>query len=468
MTASRRTSSGGRHVATRAERPHAPQHRPAARVAKIAVAVALLVGAGGFAAATASGTAKPSWMAGGSERGAGAQEPTAASTRAAEYRTAVVDVALTAAEQATTVRAQSSSAVPAATLTQLDQAEAELDGLLAAAGEHPGPAPTASASADPTASAAPSGASTDTAVPAASPAAALAAVPTAVPTIPPAVAAAVAAVVPTVVPTAAPTAAPSQAPSASPTGSPAPASTTGAGPATQPAPGVSEPSPASTAPPSPSDPLTATESSLAALATAPPGGADAATTALHAAASTVATLTEQIEQADRDEHAAQSAVGAAAAAAADTARAAAEAAATRSAQRTSLARYANGYIPASALCGLTFAPAAQLRCDAAAAIEQLDTAYHQAFGVDMTIDASYRSYAAQVACRLTKGSVCAVPGTSNHGLGVAVDLGGGAQSVGTPQHGWLAAHAGAFGWMEPAWALPRGSKPEPWHWEFTG
>jgi hypothetical protein len=24
-----------------------------------------------------------------------------------------------------------------------------------------------------------------------------------------------------------------------------------------------------------------------------------------------------------------------------------------------------------------------------------------------------------------------------------------------------------FGWINPDWALPGGSKPEPWHWEFV-
>ena len=173
----------------------------------------------------------------------------------------------------------------------------------------------------------------------------------------------------------------------------------------------------------------------------------------------------EVTQAVRDQ---QAAADAAAAAETQAARQAAEQAATRSAQRVSLDQYANGQIPDSALCPLNFAMGAELRCDAAAAIEQLNVAYREKFGTDLTISDSYRSYSSQVECRRTKGNLCAVPGTSNHGLGKAVDLGGGAQSFGTVQHLWLVANAGTYGWTWPAWAHLGGSKPEPWHWEYVG
>ena len=59
-----------------------------------------------------------------------------------------------------------------------------------------------------------------------------------------------------------------------------------------------------------------------------------------------------------------------------------------------------------------------------------------------------------------------VPGTSNHGWGLAVDLCGGIQSFTSPQHDWMSKYAGRFGWRQPAWAQQGGSKPAPWHWEF--
>ena len=45
------------------------------------------------------------------------------------------------------------------------------------------------------------------------------------------------------------------------------------------------------------------------------------------------------------------------------------------------------------------------------------------FGQNIGITDGYRSYDEQVACRLEKGSLCANPGTSNHGWGKAVDIG---------------------------------------------
>jgi LAS superfamily LD-carboxypeptidase LdcB len=150
------------------------------------------------------------------------------------------------------------------------------------------------------------------------------------------------------------------------------------------------------------------------------------------------------------------------------ARAAAEEVARKEAQRTSLDAYDNGQIPASALCDLGFAPGQELRCDAAEALERLNTGFTAEFGTNLVITDSYRSYGQQVACRRQKGSLCATPGTSNHGNGTAIDLGGNAYSFGTDQHDWMLAHAEEYGWTLPDWARASGSKPEPWHWEFVG
>ena len=125
-------------------------------------------------------------------------------------------------------------------------------------------------------------------------------------------------------------------------------------------------------------------------------------------------------------------------------------------------------MPADALCALGFASGQQLRCDAVEALAALNASYRQTFGSDLVVTDSYRSYGAQVACSRTKGGLCAKPGTSNHGRGVAVDLGGGMELFGSSQHEWMARHAGEFGWVLPAWAGISGSKREPWHWEFTG
>jgi LAS superfamily LD-carboxypeptidase LdcB len=59
-----------------------------------------------------------------------------------------------------------------------------------------------------------------------------------------------------------------------------------------------------------------------------------------------------------------------------------------------------------------------------------------------------------------------VPGTSNHGWALAVDLCGGINIGGSAQWAWMVANAARFGFVQPDWASPGGEKPEPWHWEY--
>lgn len=130
----------------------------------------------------------------------------------------------------------------------------------------------------------------------------------------------------------------------------------------------------------------------------------------------------------------------------------------------------NGKIPADALCPPPFLPNSGhlLRCDAAKALNALNEAYKANFGINIPFTDTYRSYEAQVICRQNKGNLCATPGTSNHGWGLAVDFAGGINVFGTAQHEWMRANASKYGWVHPGWAQAGGSKPEPWHWEFTG
>ncbi len=135
------------------------------------------------------------------------------------------------------------------------------------------------------------------------------------------------------------------------------------------------------------------------------------------------------------------------------------------ASATAWSNYPNGLIPAAALCALSV-PGHMLRADAAQAYERLAAAYRQALGRSLCLSDSYRSYEAQVRVYGEKPSLAAVPGTSNHGWGLAVDLCGGLQSFGTPDQAWMRANAGRYGWYHPSWAEPGGSRPEPWHWEY--
>ncbi|MDT0277908.1 D-alanyl-D-alanine carboxypeptidase family protein [Blastococcus goldschmidtiae] len=129
--------------------------------------------------------------------------------------------------------------------------------------------------------------------------------------------------------------------------------------------------------------------------------------------------------------------------------------------------YPNGLIPPSAMCPLG-AAGHSLRCDAAAAYRAMSAAYAAAFGRPPCITDSYRTYAGQVKLYGEKPALAAVPGTSNHGWGLAVDLCGGIETFGTPQYGWMVTNAGRFGFLHPTWADPGNGREEPWHWEYAG
>ncbi|ACZ30659.1 peptidase M15B and M15C DD-carboxypeptidase VanY/endolysin [Xylanimonas cellulosilytica DSM 15894] len=135
---------------------------------------------------------------------------------------------------------------------------------------------------------------------------------------------------------------------------------------------------------------------------------------------------------------------------------------------TATAGYENGRLPMSVLTPLSWATNHRLRPDAAAQLERLNAAFYAEFGHHMHITSSYRSFAGQVAVRRTHGRMAAIPGTSNHGWGVAVDLGSGINRFGTAAHRWMRANAPKFGWELPGWARENGALPEPWHWEFEG
>jgi LAS superfamily LD-carboxypeptidase LdcB len=129
--------------------------------------------------------------------------------------------------------------------------------------------------------------------------------------------------------------------------------------------------------------------------------------------------------------------------------------------------YPNGQFPATALCPLYAAPDEGLRRDAAMAFNAMSNAYQQQSGSPLCVTDAYRPLAEQIAVKLAKPNLAATPGTSQHGLGLAVDLCGGVQSFAGPAHLWMQQNAPLFGWFHPAWAEPTGGMPEPWHWEFA-
>ena len=125
----------------------------------------------------------------------------------------------------------------------------------------------------------------------------------------------------------------------------------------------------------------------------------------------------------------------------------------------------NGRLPETALCALPAHADHKLRPDAARDLVRLGQAYEEWFGTPLCVTDSYRSLPSQQALAARKPGLAAVPGTSEHGWGLAVDLGCGVEGYDTPQHRWMAAHAGRFGWGQPDWAKDGGAREEPWHWE---
>jgi hypothetical protein len=128
--------------------------------------------------------------------------------------------------------------------------------------------------------------------------------------------------------------------------------------------------------------------------------------------------------------------------------------------------YANGRIPAAVLCDLEFAPGHMLRCDAAERLTALSKKFEREFGYPIPITDSYRSYVEQISLAGSKPHLAAVPGTSNHGWGLAVDLSDPISSGASPEYTWLRVHGPDYGWDNPSWARLGGAKPEPWHFEF--
>ncbi|MET8864124.1 D-alanyl-D-alanine carboxypeptidase family protein [Nonomuraea sp. NPDC004580] len=125
--------------------------------------------------------------------------------------------------------------------------------------------------------------------------------------------------------------------------------------------------------------------------------------------------------------------------------------------------YPNGLIPQSMLCPLQ-QKGHSLRADATIAFVSLNEAYRRRFGKPMCVTDAYRSLAEQQSVYYRRPGFAAVPGRSNHGLGLAVDLCGGVERSGSAEFVWMEKNSKRYGWFHPSWAY---SSPfEPWHWEY--
>lgn len=129
---------------------------------------------------------------------------------------------------------------------------------------------------------------------------------------------------------------------------------------------------------------------------------------------------------------------------------------------------ANGFLSDASLCALELGGGHRLRTDAAGAFNALNRARVAATGSPLCLTDSYRSFLEQVDVFRRKPGLAATPGRSQHGWGMALDLCGGVQDFSSEAHAWMLANAPRFGWNHPSWAWAGGSRPEAWHWEYTG
>lgn len=124
---------------------------------------------------------------------------------------------------------------------------------------------------------------------------------------------------------------------------------------------------------------------------------------------------------------------------------------------TNVSGYSNGKLPDSALTSI--GSGHKLWGNAATKYLEM-VAAARADGISWGITDSYRTYEAQVDVARRKGlysegGLAARPGTSNHGLGKAVDL-----ELSTAAFTWLQSNAVRFQY----YTIPR----ERWHWEYRG
>jgi zinc D-Ala-D-Ala carboxypeptidase len=124
---------------------------------------------------------------------------------------------------------------------------------------------------------------------------------------------------------------------------------------------------------------------------------------------------------------------------------------------TEYLKYGNGKIPSEALSQIS-GTSHRMWAPAARSYEAMRSAA-AADGVTLGITDSYRTYESQVDLAARKGlynqgGLAAVPGTSNHGWGMALDL-----KLDSTALAWMREHGDEYGFEE---SVPR----ETWHWEY--
>lgn len=130
-----------------------------------------------------------------------------------------------------------------------------------------------------------------------------------------------------------------------------------------------------------------------------------------------------------------------------------------------VAKTSNGRLSGEQLCNLP-QQGHQLQPAAALAFAELNAQFVARFNTPICISDSYRSLSGQYSVAASRGAYAAPPGTSQHGLGLALDLCSSTYRD-SAKWSWLKANAPVYGFDNPAWARRGGSGMyEPWHWEF--
>lgn len=131
--------------------------------------------------------------------------------------------------------------------------------------------------------------------------------------------------------------------------------------------------------------------------------------------------------------------------------------------------YANGKLPRRAL--QMTSGGRSLTKKAAAAYERVNYAFQSQFGTQLVFNSGWTGYRSldqqQTLFDQLGYPAAAIPGTSNHGYGIAGDFGSGVSTYGSPQHKWMDTVGRRYGWI-PLWeskGLARNTF-EPWHWVY--
>lgn len=144
---------------------------------------------------------------------------------------------------------------------------------------------------------------------------------------------------------------------------------------------------------------------------------------------------------------------------------------------TPVVRAFNGRIPSSRLRTLpsylnASTGSSSLERIVAAQFIKMDAAFAKVFGYHITVNEGYRSLYWQNYWYGQYGAPrAAYPGTSNHGMGLAVDIRSGAGSpfmFGTAADKWLTANGSKFGFDRPWWLDQGRPNAEFWHYNFIG